>query len=57
MLLEMRSTRAPGVAIRRPRRVAITLEEYLNGERLRTARKVAGVGASHGARGGRAPLL
>jgi hypothetical protein len=56
MQLEMGSTPAPGVATRRPRRVASTLGEPLNSEYVGAAGKVAGEGASHGARGGRAPL-
>jgi hypothetical protein len=56
MWLETGSTPAPGVPTRRPRRVATTLRESLNGESIRVAQKVTGEGASHGARGGRAPL-
>src|ERR1035441_6216021 len=42
---------------RRPRRVAQAGAESLNGVSLRLPPKVAGEGASHHARGGRAPLL
>ena len=56
MQLEVGSTPAPGVAARRPRRVAATLGESLNDEYVRAAWKVTGEGASHGTRGGRAPL-
>jgi hypothetical protein len=56
MQLEMGSTPAPGVATRRPRRVAATVRKSLNGEFVRAAQKVTGEGASHSARGGRAPL-
>src|SRR5450755_4750821 len=51
----MGSTPAPGVASRRPRRVAGPRAESLNGESVRGAQKVTGEGASHGARGGRTP--
>src|ERR1035437_468158 len=50
--LEMGSTPAPGVASRRPRRVAGPRTELLNG-----VQQVTGEAASHGARGGRAPPL
>jgi hypothetical protein len=56
MQLEMGSTPAPGVATRRPRRVAATPGELLNGECVRGAHIMTGEGASQGARGGRAPL-
>jgi hypothetical protein len=56
MQLEMGSTPAPGVASRRPRRVDGPRTESLNGESVRGAEKVTGEGASHIARGGRAPL-
>ena len=55
MQLEMGSTPASGVVARRPRRVARTRAESPNGESVRAAQKVTGEGASHGARGGRAP--
>src|ERR1035438_3794847 len=54
--LESGSTPAPGVSTRRPRRGAVSLEESLKGECVRAVHKVAGEGASQGARGGRAPL-
>ena len=57
MQLEMGSTPAPGVASRRPRRVAGPRAESLSGESVRGAEKVTGEGASHDARGGRAPPL
>lgn len=57
MQLEMGSTPAPGVASRRPRRVAGPRAEPLNGESVRGTEKVTGEGASHDARGGRAPRL
>jgi hypothetical protein len=53
----MGTTPAPGVASRRPRRVAGPHAESLSSEFLRGAAKVTGEGANHGARGGRAPLL
>ncbi len=53
----MGSTPAPGAVIRHPRRVASTYPESLSGEFIRAVQKVPGEGASHGARGGRAPLL
>ena len=56
MQLEMGSTPAPGVASRRPRRVAGPRAESLCSESVRGAEKVTGEGASHIARGGRAPL-
>ena len=56
MQLETGSTPAPGVATRRPRRVAASPGEPLDGECICAAWKVTGEGASHGARGGRAPL-
>jgi hypothetical protein len=55
MQLEMGSTPAPGVSSRRPRRVAGPPAESLNAESVRRAEKVTGEGASHNARGGRAP--
>ena len=51
------STPAPGVASRRPRRVAGPCAELLRSESLRVAAKVTGEGAGHNARGGRAPPL
>jgi len=57
MQLEMGSTPAAGVAIRRPRRMAWPRAESLNGEPVWGAQKVTGEGASHNARGGRAPPL
>jgi hypothetical protein len=48
---------ASGAPTRRPRRVAQTDAESLNGVSLRLPPKVAGEGANHHARGGRAPLL
>jgi hypothetical protein len=57
MQLEMGSTPAPGVASRRPRRVAEPRAESLSGESVRGAEKVTGEGGSHDARGGRAPSL
>jgi hypothetical protein len=57
MRVEMGSTPAPGVASRRPRRVAGPRAELLNGEFVREAQKVTGEGASHDARDGRAPRL
>jgi hypothetical protein len=56
MQLKMGSTPASGVVARRPRRVARTRSESPNGESVRAAQKVTGEGASHSARGGRAPL-
>jgi hypothetical protein len=56
MQLELGSTPAPGATIRRPRRVAATLRESLNGESVRAAQKVTAEGANHGTRGGRASL-
>ena len=56
MHLKMGSTPASGVIARRPRRVARTPAESPNSESARAAHKVTGEGASHGARGGRAPL-
>ena len=55
--LGMGTTPASGVAARRPRRVASTRPEALNGEFSQEAQKADGEGASHSARGGRAPLL
>jgi hypothetical protein len=57
MQLEMGSTPAPGVGSRRPRRVAGPRAESLCSESVRGAEKVTGEGASHDARGGRAPPL
>jgi ribosomal protein L4 len=57
MQLEMGSTPAPGVATRRPRRVDSARAEPLNGESFPAGQKVTGEGASHSARGGRAPLF
>jgi len=57
MQLEMGSTPAPGVASRRPRRVAGPRAWSLRSEFVRGAEQVTGGGASHDARGGRAPLL
>ena len=57
MQLEMGSTPAPGVASRRPRRVAGPRAESLSSESVRGAEKVTGEGANHDARGGRAPPL
>ena len=57
MQLELGSTPAPGVASRRPRRVAGPRAESLNGGSVQGAQKVTGEGASHDARGGRAPPL
>ena len=57
MQLEMGSTPAPGVASRRPRRVAGPLAESPSSESVRGAEKVTGEGANHDARGGRAPPL
>jgi hypothetical protein len=55
MPLEMGSTpRPPGVASRRPRRVAEPRAESLSSESVRGAEKVTGEGASHDARGGQA---
>jgi hypothetical protein len=57
MQLKTGSTPAPGVASRRPRRVAGPRAEPLSSESVRAAAKVTGVGASHDARDGRAPPL
>ena len=57
MQLEMGSTPAPGVASRRPRRVAGPCAESLNSESVRGDEKMTGEGANHDARGGRAPPL
>ena len=57
MQLDMGSKPAPGVATRRPRRVAAVFRKPLDGESVPAAHKVTGEGASHGARGGRAPPL
>jgi len=57
MQLEMGTTPAAGVSTRRPRRVASRPPESLNGESVGEAQEVIGEGASHYARGGRAPLL
>ncbi len=57
MQLEMGSTPAPGVAIRRPRRMVPSRAELPNGECVQAAERVAGEGASHRARGrARSPL-
>ena len=48
---------ASGAPTRRPRRVGQTCAELLNGVPSRPSPRVAGEGASHGARGGRDPLL
>ena len=53
----MGSTPAPGVASRRPRRVAGPCAESLSSESVRRPEKVTGEGANHGARSGRAPPL
>jgi hypothetical protein len=47
---------ASGAATRRPRRVAVARAVSLQGVSSRPTPKVAGEGASHSARGGRAPL-
>ena len=47
---------ASGAPTRRPRRVAVARAESLPGASSRLPPKVSGEGASHGARGGRAPL-
>jgi len=52
MLLFLGTAPAPGVAVRRPRRVAEAFAESLNGEPSRLPLKVSGEGASHCARGG-----
>jgi hypothetical protein len=52
----MGSTPAPGVPTRRIRRVTSSPEKPLKGESILRATRVAGEGASHGARGGRGPL-
>jgi hypothetical protein len=57
MQLELGSTPAPGVASRRPRRVAGPRAEPPRSESVQGFEKVTGEGASHDARGGRAPLL
>jgi len=57
MELEMGSTPAPGVASRRPRRVAGPCAESQASGSVREAEKVTGEGANHDTRGGRAPLL
>ena len=57
MQSEMGSTPALGVASRRPRRVAGPRAESLSSEFVRGAENVTGEGASHDARGGRAPPL
>ena len=46
----------PGVSSRRPRPVVLQRPCSLNGESVLVAQNVAGEGASHNARGGRAPL-
>ena len=56
MQLELGSTPAPGVAIRRPSRMAVALAHSPNRVWPRQPSSVAGEGASHYARGGRAPL-
>jgi len=55
MLWFLGTVPSPGVAIRRPRRVAVAFGASLNGGPVRPPLEVSGVGASHGARGGRAP--
>jgi hypothetical protein len=57
MHLEMGSTPAPCVASRRPRRVVGPRAESLSSESVRGTAKVTDEGASHDARGGRAPPL
>jgi len=57
MQLEMGSTPAPGVASRCPRRVAGPRADPLSSESIRGTARVTGEGASHDARGGRAPPL
>src|ERR1039457_4363907 len=57
MQLEMGSTPAPGVASRRSRRGGGPRAESLSSESVREAEEVTTEGASHDARGGRAPLL
>jgi len=54
MQLEMGSTPAPGVASRRPRRLAGPRAESLSSESVQAAEQVTGEGASPDARGGRA---
>jgi hypothetical protein len=49
------SAPAPGAATRRPRQVAEASTELLNDGSSRSGPEVAGEGASHSARGGRAP--
>ncbi len=56
MQLEQGSTPASGVITRRPRRVTSARGESLKGERVGAGPSVAGEGASHSARGGRAPF-
>jgi hypothetical protein len=51
------SAPAPGASTRRPRRVVVACAASLNGGSSRPDPNVAGEGASHGTRGGRAPLL
>ena len=53
----MGSTPAPGVASRRPRRMAGPRAESRSSEPVGVAKKVTGEGANHDARGGRAPPL
>jgi len=55
-LLDPGSTPAPVVPTRRPRRVASPPLEPLTSEFAWTAQEMTGEGASHGARGERAPL-
>jgi len=57
MRLVLGSTPAPGVASRRPRRVAGPGAESLRSASVRGTAKATGEGASHDARGGRAPPL
>ena len=56
MRLPLGTAPAPGALTRRPRRVGEARTESPNGVPSRSSPKVAGEGASHGARGGRAPL-
>jgi hypothetical protein len=56
MQLSWGTAPASGALTRRPRRVAEARAESLSGVPSWPSPKVAGEGASHGARGGRAPL-
>ena len=56
MQLETGSTPAPGVPALRPRRAVPQSMESLNNESVWTAQEMIGKGASHDARGERAPL-